>query len=117
MIGSVLLSAFLAAGIAAGDAAPGPEQSTDDGSRSGPPPLADLDRLARLGRLDGVTLEYWVGGGLPPPYYRSDQSRLLTSGGRDLLEFARPCHDPINRHEGLVEKFAGMSTGITGLKI
>ena len=77
------------------------------GSLSGvkPPPLAELSRLAEQGRLDGVTIEYWVGGGPPPPYYRSDQFRLLSVENRDTLEFARPYHDPAAKLEGLVEKF------------
>lgn len=59
-----------------------------------PPPLAELARLAEQGKLDGVTIEYWVGGGLPPPFYRSDQFRLVTVARGDILEFTRPYHDP-----------------------
>jgi len=70
-----------------------------------PPPLAELSRLAEQGRLDGVSIEYWVGGGLPPPYYRSDQFRLLSVENRDTLEFARPYRDPAAKLEGLVEKY------------
>ncbi|MGC9971515.1 MAG: hypothetical protein ABSE56_13100 [Bryobacteraceae bacterium] len=69
-----------------------------------PPPQAELARLAEQGRLEGVTIEYWVGGGPPPPYYRSDQFRLLTVENRDTIEFARPYHDPAAKLEGLVEK-------------
>lgn len=80
-------------------------------------PLAELARLAERGRLDGVTIEYWVGGGLPPPLYRSDQFRLLTADNNDLLEFARPYRDPAARREGLVEKFqlAAHPSDIRGL--
>lgn len=61
--------------------------------------------MAERGRLNGVTIEYWVGGGPPPPFYRSDQFRLLTVENSDILEFARPYHDPKKKLEGLVEKF------------
>jgi hypothetical protein len=70
-----------------------------------PPPLAELARLAEQGRLDSVTIEYWVGGGPPPPLYRSDQFRLLSVENRDTIEFARPYHDPAAKREGLVERF------------
>lgn len=68
-------------------------------------PRPELARLAQQGRLEGVTIEYWVGGGLPPPWYRSDQFRLLTLEGQDALEFARPYRDPAQKLAGLVEKF------------
>lgn len=76
-------------------------------SQSGvkPPPLAEFARVAEHGRLDGVTIEYWVGGGPPPPLYRSDQFRLLTVENRDTIEFARPYRDPKAEREGLIEKF------------
>lgn len=50
-----------------------------------------LERLAnseRTGRLDGLEIEFWKGGGLPPPNYKSDQLRLMTAGGREVIEFA-----------------------------
>jgi hypothetical protein len=72
---------------------------------TGQPPLPELARVAERGRLDSVTIEYWVGGGLPPPLYRSDQFRLLTVDNADILEFARPYRDPADKREGLVEKF------------
>jgi hypothetical protein len=67
--------------------------------------LARLERSAQTGRLDGLTIEYWVGGGLPPPHYRSDQFRLLTVEGRDTLELARPLWDDAFKPPQLVEKF------------
>jgi len=73
--------------------------------RPGPPPLPEIARLAGQGRLDGVTIEYWVGGGAPPPFYRSGQFRLITVEKSDVLEFARPYHDPATKREGLIEKF------------
>jgi hypothetical protein len=67
--------------------------------------LARLERSAQTGRLGGLEIEYWIGGGQPPPYYRSDQFRLLTVQGRDTLEFARPLWDDAFKPPQLVEKF------------
>jgi hypothetical protein len=67
--------------------------------------LARLERSAQTGRLDGLEIEYWVGGGLPPPHYRSDQFRLLTVQGRDTLEIARPLWDDGFKPPQLIEKF------------
>lgn len=47
-----------------------------------------LARAAKAGTLDGLTIEMWRGGGLPPPYYKSDQLRFLSVGGSDAIEFA-----------------------------
>src|SRR4051794_23053923 len=33
----------------------------------------ELARIEASGKLGGVEIEYYVGGGLPPPHYRSDQ--------------------------------------------
>ena len=35
-----------------------------------------------------ILVPFYPGADMPPPQYRSDQSRLLTSGGHDLLQFA-----------------------------
>lgn len=99
------ICAFLVIAMAWSAAPPAPDRSGDDASGAGPPPLPEIARLAEQGRLNGVTIEYWVGGGPPPPFYRSDQFRLLTVENRDMLEFARPYHDPTRKLEGLVEKF------------
>jgi hypothetical protein len=64
-----------------------------------------LERAAATGRLDGLEIEYWVGGGSPPPHYRSDQLRLFARGGRDVVEFARPLFDASFDPPDLVEKF------------
>jgi hypothetical protein len=101
----VSIYAFLLMAMASGASPPVPDKPEDGASGVGPPPLADLARLAEQGRLEGVTVEYWVGGGLPPPFYRSDQFRLLTFENRDIFEFARPYRDPATKREGLVEKF------------
>ena len=87
------LSAFLAFAMACG--APPPP----------PSPMTELARLVREGKLSGAIIEYWVGGGIPPPYYRSDQFRLLTRNTGDTLLVARPYRDPVARREGLVEQY------------
>ena len=51
--------------------------------------LTKLAEIERSGRLTGLEIEFWSGGGLPPPYYRSEQLRLTTRGGRDIMEFAK----------------------------
>jgi hypothetical protein len=51
--------------------------------------LAKLAEIEHSGRLAGLEMEFWSGGGLPPPYYRSEQLRLTTRGGRDIVEFAK----------------------------
>lgn len=48
-----------------------------------------LARLERTGKLNGAEIEYYVGGGLPPPATRNDQLRLFTREGREVVEFAR----------------------------
>lgn len=35
-----------------------------------------------------MTIEYWIGGGQPPPYYRSEQLLFKTTGDRDIVELA-----------------------------
>lgn len=65
--------------------------------------LADLLAAERTGRLDRLEIEFWKGGGLPPPYYRSDQLRLMTVGGQEVVEFAAlkwdKSYDPPNLQE------------------
>lgn len=51
---------------------------------------AALTRMEAIGKLEGVEFEHYVGGGLPPPYYVSDQLRLLARDGRDTIQFAAP---------------------------
>jgi hypothetical protein len=50
--------------------------------------LKRLSTAAREGRLDGLQIEYWVGGGQPPPFYRSEQFRLLANDDKPQLEFS-----------------------------
>jgi len=66
---------------------------------------ARLSRCEHSGRLDGLEIEYYVSGGLPPPHYRSDQFRCLTVDGRELIELARPKFDRGYTINYPVEKF------------
>jgi hypothetical protein len=49
-----------------------------------------LTRMEATGKLEGVTFEHFVGGGLPPPYYVADQLMLVERDGHDVIEFAAP---------------------------
>jgi hypothetical protein len=48
-----------------------------------------LQRLEKNGKLDGVEMEHYVGGGAPPPYTHNDQLRFHTHEGQEVVEFAR----------------------------
>ena len=48
---------------------------------------------AETGQLAGLMVEFWRGGGLPPPLYRSEQLRLLTQDGADTAVFANLVFD------------------------
>jgi len=74
--------------------------------------LAKLRQSGQSGRLDGLEIEYWVGGGLPPPRYRSDQLRLLCVDGRDTVEFAKMCFDDHYDPPSLNEKWQVPATGV-----
>jgi hypothetical protein len=50
--------------------------------------LEQLAHVEHSGSLKGMTIEIWSGGGQPPPYYKSDQLRLMPSNGQDFIEFA-----------------------------
>jgi hypothetical protein len=67
--------------------------------------VAGLMKRMQSGRLDGYEIEYWVGGGLPPPYYRSDQLRFLGIDGVDTLEFAKSRHDPAYDPPTVIDKW------------
>jgi hypothetical protein len=78
--------------VLAGDSGRAPEAYAVGGTMTDLPLQSILTRLAeieRSGRLTGLEIEFWSGGGLPPPYYRSEQLRLATRGGRDIMEFAK----------------------------
>lgn len=44
-----------------------------------------LQKMESTGQLEDMEIEYWIGGGLPPPYYRSDQLRFLVLEGRPTI--------------------------------
>lgn len=67
--------------------------------------LEALRTAETTGELQGLEIEVWTGGGQPPPYYRSDQFRLLSGGGRDTIQFARPLYYPGREPSTLIEKF------------
>lgn len=50
--------------------------------------IEKLTAAAQTGRCDGLTIEYWIGGGQPPPYYRSEQFRIKGLGDRIKIELA-----------------------------
>ena len=47
-----------------------------------------IETAERTGKLDKLEIEFWKGGGLPPPNYKSDQLRLMTTKGDEVIEFA-----------------------------
>lgn len=67
--------------------------------------LAVLSQWETTGTLGGAEMEYWTGGGQPPPYYRSDQFRLHTVDGIEILEFAKVKYDSRYEPSNLLEKF------------
>ena len=50
--------------------------------------MATIVEAAQNGRLGGLTIEYWVGGGQPPPYYRSEQFRVSEKDSVDQMVFS-----------------------------
>jgi hypothetical protein len=68
--------------------------------------LADrLRRCEATGRLDGLEIECWTGGGHPPPFYRSEQFRLLTVAGAAMMEIATVAYAPAFEPKDLILKF------------
>lgn len=63
----------------------------------------ELARCEQTGAIGHVTIEYWVGGGLPPPNYRSEQLRMFATTTGTVLEFAKVIwdknYDPPNLHQ------------------
>jgi hypothetical protein len=49
-----------------------------------------LARMEATGKLEGVEFEMYAGGGLPPPYYVSQQLRFLARDGHDTVQFVTP---------------------------
>src|SRR5512144_1322885 len=61
---------------------------------------ADINRVIPLlrdvassGRLQGLAIGYWAGGGPPPPLYRSEQMVLYHFEGHDTVEVSRTLFD------------------------
>lgn len=67
--------------------------------------IVALNERHRAGRLDGCELEYWHGGGMPPPYYKSVQFRLLELDGQDTLELDIMKFDRRLTPEDYIEKY------------
>jgi hypothetical protein len=105
MLGTASISALLLVAAACGGSSADPERPVEGASGEKPAPLPDLERMSVRGRLEGLTIEYWVGGGLPPPHHRSDQLLLLDAEGRDTIQLSRPFLDPASKREGLTERF------------
>jgi len=53
-----------------------------------------LQKVESTGQLEDMEIEYWIGGGLPPPYYRSDQLRFLVLEGRPTIVLNVATRDP-----------------------
>jgi len=62
-----------------------------------------LEGIQRTGRLAGLEIEYWKGGGLPPPHYVSEQLRLMSVDGQQSIVFSTvkfdSKFDPPDLHE------------------
>jgi hypothetical protein len=67
--------------------------------------LDQLRRREATGRLEDLEIEYWTGGGHPPPFYRSDQFRLLTCRGVETVEFATVAYAPAFERTALTLKY------------
>jgi hypothetical protein len=48
-----------------------------------------LQAAEMSGQMEGMEFEHFVGGGLPPPYLRSEQLRVMTKDGRDVIWFSQ----------------------------
>lgn len=71
--------------------------------------LLDIEHLLQAveasGTLGGVVVEYWFGGGQPPPYYRSDQLRLFRGEEGDMAQFATLAYAPFFEPPSVVARF------------
>jgi hypothetical protein len=56
--------------------------------------LGRLEAAETTGRLEDLEIEYWIGGGLPPPHHRSDQLRFLLVDGKPTIELNVTTFDP-----------------------
>jgi hypothetical protein len=56
--------------------------------------IGRLEAAETKGHLEDLEIEYWVGGGLPPPHHRSDQLRFLLVDGKPTIELNVATFDP-----------------------
>ncbi len=71
--------------------------------------ITKLKQVADNGQIDDLRFEYWVGGGQPPPYYRSEQLRLFAVSGVVQFEFAILRFDSKLPPDGATEKWTMQS--------
>lgn len=71
--------------------------------------ITKLKQVADNGQIDELQFEYWVGGGQPPPYYRSEQLRLLAVSEVVRFEFARLRFDARLPPDGATERWTMQS--------
>lgn len=71
--------------------------------------IAKLKHVTDNGQIDDLRFEYWVGGGQPPPYYRSEQLRLFAVSGVVQFEFAILRFDSKLPPDGATEKWTMQS--------
>lgn len=65
--------------------------------------LGRLEAAERTGQLDDLEIEYWVGGGLPPPHHRSDQLRMMPVDGKPTTEVFQAIFDRERPDVGYIE--------------
>lgn len=72
--------------------------STDDSKL-----LSRLVVAERTGQLDDLEVEYWVGGGLPPPHHRSAQLRMMPVDGKPTTQVFEATFDERRPEVGYIE--------------
>lgn len=65
--------------------------------------LARLETAEKTGQLQDLEVEYWIGGGAPPPYSRSDQLRFMVAEGKGVMELNKQTFDEKRPDVVLVE--------------
>ena len=99
---------FSAAGCSRRTESSAGQSSTGQNNPEGGTKMAEIDpavsaalaRMEATGKLEGTRFEHYVGGGLPPPYYRSDQLMFLVWEGRDTIQFRTPNYNKKPAKEG-----------------
>jgi hypothetical protein len=64
-----------------------------------------LEASQQSGHLGDLEIEFWRGGGQPPPYYRSEQLRLFEADRKPVLELAVLKWDEAYNPPNLQEKW------------